>query len=436
MSKPMPVGNFQWLEEHELAEFDPLSLNPEQDAIGYICEVTLSYPTDFHIDHNSLPLAAEKLNITNDMLSPYAANALSYHKKKGGSGAKYKATKLSTTFCRREKYVCHAACLKLYLELGMKLIKVHRVIRFDQKSFIRPYIDFCAKKRAESKTKSRGNVYKLSANSVFGKMIENADNRMDTVFVRDRATALKRNSDPRNKGQMILAENLSISFQGKKRVKLAQLWPVGFSILEFSKAHMLALYYKQIKPAFGSRVSCLLSDTDSFVLALSAPSADDAMRVMKGLGIADTSNYSKDSDLYDPSTKSVPGLLKNECPDDAIVEVVAVRSKTYALRSSKSFDSRCKGVKTNVRKKIPFYEFRDVVTSSTPKAVDVLQHTIQSKNHVNRLISTRKTAFTNFDDKKYLAPCGIHTYPYGSKLIQWTEERNACFFCSNPRLFA
>ena len=39
---------------------------------GYILQVDLEYPEDLHRAHGSFPLAPEKLNISADMLSPYA----------------------------------------------------------------------------------------------------------------------------------------------------------------------------------------------------------------------------------------------------------------------------------------------------------------------------------------------------------------------------
>ena len=99
-------------------------------------------------------------------------------------------------------------------------------------------------------------------------MIENGSNRMTCMFVRDRATAVRRNTDPRMKGQLIFSDNLSVSFHTKKTVKLEQSWAVGFAILEISKFIMQSLMYEQVKPAFDNRVTTILSDTDSWILAM------------------------------------------------------------------------------------------------------------------------------------------------------------------------
>ena len=161
MSKPLPVADFRWLSEEEMERFDPMEDVTEEDGeTGYIVECTLQYDSENHADHNSIPLAAHKQTIDASMLSEYAKTALAA--QRNGKIGSYKASKLTSSFQKREKYVCHGVNLKLYLELGMRLVKIHRVIAFTQKAFIRPYIEFCSKMRAESKTKSRSNTFKMA----------------------------------------------------------------------------------------------------------------------------------------------------------------------------------------------------------------------------------------------------------------------------------
>ena len=273
-------------------------------------------------------------------------------------------------------------------------------------------------------------------------MIENSTNRMDTSFIQTRTKALRKNTDPRMKGQMILGESLTVAFMAKKSLSLSQMWPVGFTILELSKAHMFELFYRVIRPVFYGRASVILSDTDSFILALPARDTSEALEKLKE--VMDFSNYDSSHRLYQAGRKNVPGYLKNEVPDREIVEVVGVRSKTYAYRTEdNNYESRCKGVKKQVRKKIPFQQFRDTVVnpdadSKEParKLVEVTQYVIQSKTHLNRLMQVRKTAMTSFCDKRNLAECGRHSFPYGSRLIELSKEMGMCFYCANPHIFS
>lgn len=252
---------------------------------------------------------------------------------------------------------------------------------------------------------------------------------MDCKFVRTRKDALRRNTDPRMKSQLIFNENLSIAFMRKKSQKLNQSWAVGFSILEISKFIMQSLMYIAVRPAFEGRVTTILSDTDSWILALPAGSADEAVEKMKS--IMDFSNYASSHPLHSIKVKNRTGYLKNEMPGEEITEVVAVRSKTYAVKSEESVSSKCKGVKRVAKNKIPFSAFVKCVNETYQHSVT--QHTIQSKKHTNRLMKCNKVAFSSFDDKRHLL-CGVHSVPYGSAIIAMSRKMNQCFFCANPQL--
>ena len=71
MSEPLPTGNFKFLSPKEIEKFD-MSKTAATDDVGIILEVDLKYPVHLHELHNDYPLAAEKIKITHDMLSPYS----------------------------------------------------------------------------------------------------------------------------------------------------------------------------------------------------------------------------------------------------------------------------------------------------------------------------------------------------------------------------
>ena len=73
-------------------------------------------------------------------------------------------TKLVPTLQNKEKYILHNETLKLYLRLGMRLRKIHKVIKFQQSQWLKIYIDFNARKRSQAKNDFEKDFYKLMCN--------------------------------------------------------------------------------------------------------------------------------------------------------------------------------------------------------------------------------------------------------------------------------
>ena len=70
-------------------------------------------------------------------------------------------------------YVIHYRNLQQCLELGMKLKNVHRILKFKQKDWMKPYIDFNTQKRKETTNDADRNLFKLLNNAVYGKTMKN-----------------------------------------------------------------------------------------------------------------------------------------------------------------------------------------------------------------------------------------------------------------------
>jgi len=261
-------------------------------------------------------------------------------------------------------------------------------------------------------------------------MLESADNRCDVRFCRSRRRSLQLHTDPRFKAFKICDEGLSLEFLHKKTTDMRRSFAVGWAILELSKYIMQKLYYESIQVAFGGNATICFSDTDSFAIAVAEESADKAMSLLSD--VMDFSNLDPSHPLYDPSRKNKAGYLKNESPNDEIIKVVALKAKTYAFQTKNMvLSAKCKGVKKSARDKLKYDNYLKCV--STKHIQTITQHAINSKDHVNRLLSVTKTAFTSFDDKRYLL-CSKHTCPYSSILIKYLEIYGKCFMCEHPQM--
>ena len=134
----LPYGAFKWLKN--VNNFDVNSIS-ENSSICCIIEVDLEYRDELHKFHNDYPLAPEKLAISYDMLSDYCKKIADEHAIKICD-----IKKLIPNLGDKTNYVVHYKNLQLYLPLGMKLTKIHKVLKFKQSDWVKIYIDFNTEK--------------------------------------------------------------------------------------------------------------------------------------------------------------------------------------------------------------------------------------------------------------------------------------------------
>ena len=116
MSQKLPVNNFKWVKDTSRINEDFTKNYNENSKKGYIFEVDVKYPKKLYDSHSDLPFLPRRMKID-------------------------KCKKLVCNLHNKKKYVVHIKSLKQALNHGLKLKRVHRIIEFIQKAWLKPYID-------------------------------------------------------------------------------------------------------------------------------------------------------------------------------------------------------------------------------------------------------------------------------------------------------
>ena len=174
----------------------------------------------------------------------------------------------------KEKYVIDIRVLKQALNHGLVLRKLHRVIQFNQKDWLKPYIDMNTKLRKEARNDFEKDFFKPMINN---------------------------------------SENLLAIEMKKTKVKKNKPVYLGMSILDISKTLMYKFRYDYIKPKYDDRSKLCYTDTDSFIIHVITEDffVDNSDGVERWF---DTSNYNENDKRPLPigKNKKVNGLFKDE----------------------------------------------------------------------------------------------------------------------------
>ena len=121
----------------------------------------MGYPEELHDSHDNFTLTLRRI------CSAHTRNnwQMTIEVKFGGE-------KLCLTLDDKKNYISHYRNLKLYLEMGLEIRKVRRMLKFKQSSWLNCYIDLNTKLRQASDNKFEENFAKLMNNSFFGKNCE------------------------------------------------------------------------------------------------------------------------------------------------------------------------------------------------------------------------------------------------------------------------
>jgi len=151
MSQPLPYRDFKWIDPEKCI----LDNYHENSNKGIVVEVDLEYPEELHDLHNDYPCTPEKILAADDMLSNYCRKIKNLHGNSSGN-----VSKLIPTLNSKKKCVLHYRNLKLYQSLGLRLTKIHRVLEFKQRTWLKSYIDFDTEMRQDAKNSFEKDFFK------------------------------------------------------------------------------------------------------------------------------------------------------------------------------------------------------------------------------------------------------------------------------------
>ena len=342
MSKFLSTSGFKWINPKE---FD-VNKYMSNSLKGCVLEIDLEYPKEMHKLHNDYPLAPDKIEIKKEMQSEYQLKIADlYHIPIGN------AKKIVPNVFDKEKYVIHYENLQVYLRLGLKLKKMHRVLELSQSQWLKPYIEFNTEKSIEAeKNKGKGGkaFYKLMKNAIYGKTMENLRNIIDVKLVNNEKDYLKCSSKQSYMSHKLFDNNLAAIRERKLALKLNKPAYIGMCILELSKVLMYAFHFDYIKIKYDNKSKLSFTDTDSLMRETKTEDSYEGFSSIKEM--FDFSNYLTKLKYCNNSNKLVIGKMKDETEGVEIEEFVGLKPKMYSfsvdrlgilnLKNAKNFKKR------------------------------------------------------------------------------------------------
>ena len=410
LSSFLPIDDYTWDDEewvdcpidsilNKLMEIGP------ESSVGYIFEVDLKYPQHLHDSHNDFPFCPEKIVPPN-----------------GRSRLK----KLILNLQDKKKYTIHYRNLQQAINNGLKLTKIHRVLKFKQSAWLKPYIDLNTSLRTATKISFEVSLFKLFSNIIFGKSIQNIENYRNVFIVscwsgvgkaRDACRLIKQ---PNFHSLVIFNENLCAIELTVQKFVYSKPIQVGFCVLELSKHFMYDLYYNYFKLKYQNAIMLQYFDTDGMIVHIFtanfyAEMKEDIDRIF------DTSNYKPDNIFNIPlRNKKVLGKLKDETSGEIITHYCGLRSKLYAYRLlSDDFICKAKGLARSARDELTWNDFELVLKTgqTIKKRMQRFQHL---KNEVKTL-QINRVAIEGSDDKRFIIPNNYRTLSWGHYAIPAIE---------------
>ena len=126
MSQKLPVNNLEWIKDTSQFNEDSIKNYNVKSDEGYFLEVDVQFLEKLHEIHNDLPFLPERMKIQ-------------------------KVEKFVANLHGKTEYVIHIRNFKQTLNHGLFLKELHRIIKFNQNAWLKPYIDMNKDLRKKNK---------------------------------------------------------------------------------------------------------------------------------------------------------------------------------------------------------------------------------------------------------------------------------------------
>ena len=216
------------------------------------------------------------------------------------------------------------------MKLGIKITKIRKILTFDEKPFLKEFIDLNTNLRKKGKNDLEKDLFKLINNDIFGKSMANVLNRSNIKLI---------NNDPEKLLKLIKQPNFQNAYQISNKLCLVESKPietvfnkpifVGAVISETSKLHMYQFWYDHLKEKYRDKVELIYTDTDSFIVQVETDEIYKDMLEDKNL--YDFSEYPTDHPNQNIKNKKILGKFKDELKSKIISECIGLKPKMYSF---------------------------------------------------------------------------------------------------------